>query len=115
MTMRYFPLGEARRGCAGLPVAVVAPALTGACRRARRGGAAIADRIASGEMACGQRVDPGRMAADYRVRGGVIDAAIAVLLEHGYLSDCDGRIEAAERQVTTGAYLQQHSCSWELR
>jgi len=34
-------------------------------------------------------------------------------LSHGYLTDCDGRIEAAERQVTTGAYLQQYTRSWE--
>jgi hypothetical protein len=80
-----------------------------------RAAAAIAHRIATGDITPGQQVDPARLAADYQVPGGVIGAAIAVLVEHGYLTDCDGRIEAADRQVTTGAYLQQHSCYWEMR
>jgi hypothetical protein len=77
--------------------------------------AAVAHRIATGDIAYGQQVHPGGLAADYQVPDGVIDAAITVLLEDGYLTDCDGRVEAAERQVTTGVYLQQHSCYWELR
>jgi hypothetical protein len=43
---------------------------------------------------------------EFRVAGGVACGAIAVLVREGCLADCDGRIEAAERQVTTGAYLQ---------
>jgi hypothetical protein len=70
-----------------------------------RAAAAISHRIATGDIAYGQRVDPGRLAADYRVPGDVIGAAITVLLEQGYLTDCDGRVEAAERQVTTEVYL----------
>jgi hypothetical protein len=80
-----------------------------------RAAAAIAHRIAAGNIAYGQQVDPGRLAGDYQVAGGVIEAAIAVLLEHGYLTDCDGRVEAAERQVTTGAYLRRYPRYRELQ
>jgi hypothetical protein len=77
--------------------------------------AAVAHRIATGEIAYGQRVDPGQLAADFQVLGGVAGAAITVLVGVGFLTDCGGRMEAAERQVTTGVYLRRYPSYRELQ
>ena len=76
---------------------------------ALRAAAAIAHRIDTRDIIPGQRLRPDHLATQYQVPDAITRAAITTLLEHGYLTDVDGRIEAAQRQVTTGVFLTRAS------
>ena len=56
-----------------------------------------------------QQLHPDCLATQYQVPQAIIYAAITTLLEHGYLASTDGRVEAAQRQVTTGVFLPERS------